>query len=159
MNHEKHSLYQRIRNVKQSLENAEKSFLDDKGMRGELDLMLAEAELKNLRQKQTFPWNWNRNSLAFCVAVLLLVSGLGGWFFAKEDLQKAEAVQNKNAAEVQIENHPIVSVPKNNNSDVSQQNRKTISTTDNQERSRVQLSKNDMQRLVRSARKELSSGK
>ena len=40
------SVYQRIRSVKSSLDNAEQSFLDNNGMRGELDLMLAEAELK-----------------------------------------------------------------------------------------------------------------
>ena len=53
MDVEKKSLFQRIRSAKQSLENAEKSFQDDRGMRGELDLMLAEAELKNLRNKQS----------------------------------------------------------------------------------------------------------
>ena len=39
------SLFRRIRNVKSSLDNAEQSFLDNKDIRGELDLMLAEAEL------------------------------------------------------------------------------------------------------------------
>ena len=46
------SVCQRIRRVKNSLENAEQSFLDNKDMRGELDLMLAEAELSNLRKKR-----------------------------------------------------------------------------------------------------------
>ena len=46
------SLFRRIRNVKSSLDNAEQSFLDNKDIRGELDLMLAEAELKNLRKKK-----------------------------------------------------------------------------------------------------------
>lgn len=39
------SICEHIRNVKSSLENAEKSFRENNGMRGELDLMLAEAEI------------------------------------------------------------------------------------------------------------------
>lgn len=44
------SICEHIRNVKSSLENAEKSFRENNGMRGELDLMLAEAEIKHLRK-------------------------------------------------------------------------------------------------------------
>ena len=46
------SICERIRNVKSSLENAEQSFRENNGMRGELDLMLAEAEIKHLREKR-----------------------------------------------------------------------------------------------------------
>ena len=42
------SICEHIRNVKSSLENAEKSFRENNGMRGELDLMLAEAEIKQI---------------------------------------------------------------------------------------------------------------
>ena len=77
------SLFKRIRSAKSSLENAEQSFLDNKSMRGELDLMLAEAELKNLRRKSDVPWSWNRQLLALCGAVLLGIAGFGGWMFAK----------------------------------------------------------------------------
>lgn len=153
MDAEKKSLFQRIRSAKQSLENAEKSFQDDRGMRGELDLMLAEAELKNLRNKQSVPWSWNRHFLAMSVAMLLFVAGLGGWLFAKEDVHRAEALPR-----------PEVMAP--------HQNVKSAATdvvaaeTDGQdigikekEASKLQLSDNDMRRLVRSARSELSSGK
>ena len=74
------SLYQRIRYIKSSLDNAEQSFLDNKSMRGELDLMLAEAEFKNLRRKKDVPWNWNRQLLACCAALMLLLAGFGGWY-------------------------------------------------------------------------------
>ena len=56
--------------------------MDNKDIRGELDLMLAEAELKNLRRKKDRPWSWNRQVLAGCAAVLLAVAGFGGWCFA-----------------------------------------------------------------------------
>ena len=42
--------------------------MDNKDIRGELDLMLAEAELKNLRRKKDRPWSWNRQLLAGCIA-------------------------------------------------------------------------------------------
>ena len=60
------SVFRRIRSVKSSLDNAEQSFLDNKDIRGELDLMLAEAELKNLRKKKDVPWSWNRHLFAAC---------------------------------------------------------------------------------------------
>ena len=42
---QRNAVYSRIRNAKASLDNAEKSFHDNQEVRGELDLMLAEAEL------------------------------------------------------------------------------------------------------------------
>ena len=47
--HNKRSVFQRIHSVKTSLENAEQSFLDNNGVRGELDLMLAEKLLTKNR--------------------------------------------------------------------------------------------------------------
>lgn len=168
MNQEKKSLYQRIRNAKQSLENAEQSFLDDKGVRGELDLMLAEAELKNLRQKQTFPWSWNRQTLAFCVSLLLIISGFGGWYIAKGDVQKVETVStvqpntvpNVTPAEVK---KTEVEEPRSVKDTVIQHNKiKTIDPEPLPKRAdepKVKLSPKDVRKLVRSAKTELSSGK
>ena len=75
------SVCSRIRNAKASLDNAERSFRSNQEVRGELDLMLAEAELDNLRQKRT-GISWTRHTLAACVAVLLLASGCLGWWWA-----------------------------------------------------------------------------
>jgi|GEM_PF-985024 len=76
------SLCQRIRSAKVSLDNAEQSFKAKQEVRGELDLMLAEAELKNLRQKRASKVIWTRQLLAACCAGLILLGGYGGWWWA-----------------------------------------------------------------------------
>jgi hypothetical protein len=75
------SVCSRIRNAKASLDNAERSFRSNQDVRGELDLMLAEAELDNLRQKRQGIF-WTRHTLAACFAVLVLASGCLGWWWA-----------------------------------------------------------------------------
>lgn len=160
MDQEKRSLYQRIRNAKQSLENAEKSFLDNKGLRGELDLMLAEAELKNLRNKQPWNWSWNRHSLALSIAVLLVISGLGGWFFAKENLQKGEIVPPVVEADKSLKADGSVSKTEDASKINEAQKATNIQDTVKEEsQPKVYLSEADKRRLVRSAKTELSSGK
>ena len=75
------SVCSRIRNAKASLDNAERSFRSNQEVRGELDLMLAESELDNLRQKRP-GISWTRHTLAACFAVLVLASGCLGWWWA-----------------------------------------------------------------------------
>ena len=75
------SVCSRIRNARASLDNAERSFRTNQEVRGELDLMLAEAELDNLRQKRP-GISWTRHTLAACFAVLVLASGCLGWWWA-----------------------------------------------------------------------------
>lgn len=75
------SVCSRIRNARASLDNAERSFRSNQEVRGELDLMLAEAELDNLRQKRR-GISWTRHTLAACFAVLVLASGCLGWWWA-----------------------------------------------------------------------------
>ena len=78
----KQSLCSRIRNARASLDNAERSFRSNQDVRGELDLMLAEAELENLRQKRSGWISWTRHTLALCLAVLILAAGGLGWWWA-----------------------------------------------------------------------------
>ncbi len=156
---QKRNLSKRIRNIKSCLENAEQSFLEDRGIRGELDLMLAEAELNNLRRKKDIPWSWNRQVLAVCAAVMLLLSGLGGWYYA----QHANSISSSAAGtdyvkpavpvvrQVTVEEHVVKGTNKtitNEAAEVSEkQNRQLI------------LSDADMRALVKSARTELTSAK
>ena len=78
----KQSLCSRIRNARASLDNAERSFRSNQDVRGELDLMLAEAELENLRQKRSGWISWTRHTLALFLAVLILAAGGLGWWWA-----------------------------------------------------------------------------
>ena len=48
-------IYENIDDVKCSLDNAQRSFRKNNGLRGELDLMLAEASIRYLRENAALP--------------------------------------------------------------------------------------------------------
>ena len=159
------SLFRRIRNVKSSLDNAEQSFLDNKDIRGELDLMLAEAELKNLRKKKDVPWSWNRQLLAGCIAVLLVLAGVGGWCFARDHYKQRSSTTivpaAASAAAVDEAPPQPVTKPQEARSVVRTEQAKDSVTeaAPKQNQSQVSISKSDMRKLVQSARVELSKSK
>ena len=159
------SLFRRIRNVKSSLDNAEQSFLDNKDIRGELDLMLAEAELKNLRKKKDVPWSWNRQLLAGCIAVLLVLAGVGGWYFARDHYKQRSSTTivpaAASAAAVDEAPPQPVTKPQEARSVVRTEQAKDSVTeaAPKQNQSQFSISKSDMRKLVQSARVELSNSK
>ena len=159
------SLFRRIRNVKSSLDNAEQSFLDNKDIRGELDLMLAEAELKNLRKKKDVPWSWNRQLLAGCIAVLLVLAGVGGWYFARDHYKQRSSTTivpaAASAAAVDEAPPQPVTKPQEARSVVITEQAKDSVTeaAPKQNQSQVSISKSDLRKLVQSARVELSNSK
>lgn len=160
------SLFRRIRTVKSSLENAERSFKDNQELRGELDLMLAEAELKNLRRKQDVPWNWNRQLFAGCAALLLVLAGVGGWYFARGHYKqrqsppptKAQALTQAAALKQEASLKAREQAPATNET-INTQATDSSPQPKQEEQSQVKISKADMQRLVRSARVELSNSR
>lgn len=83
----KGSVCSRIRNARASLDNAERSFSSNQAVRGELDLMLAEAELHNLRKQRNGRFSWTRQTLALCSAFLLLTAAGFGWWWASSVYQ------------------------------------------------------------------------
>lgn len=157
------TLFQRIRCIKSSLDSAEQSFLDNKDIRGELDLMLAEAELKNLRRKKDRPWSWNRQLLAGCIAVLLVMAGAGGWYVAKGHYKSRAIAAPPHPIErivVQKEVVPPKPAPVEQPQAVVQE--KTVkqdlpAQAEKASASRVTISKADMHKLVQSARVELNN--
>lgn len=154
------SLYRRIRCIKSSLDKAEQSFMDNKDIRGELDLMLAEAELKNLRRKKDVPWSWNRQVLAGCTAVLLLLAGMGGWYVAKDHYKElsqkeitvpkaaVQAIAEPVAQRVVIAEKPEATIIKDT---------PIPKAGAEADMNRVAISQADMRRLVQSAKVELSN--
>ncbi|MDY4919615.1 MAG: hypothetical protein SO119_00820 [Phascolarctobacterium sp.] len=162
------SLFRRIRSIRSSLDNAEQSFLDNKDIRGELDLMLAEAELKNLRKKKDVPWSWNRHLLAACSALIIVLAGCGGWYFARDHYkQRARAANISTTATVTVQQGDVAQLneaagvePQIKNAQVIKSDVKpTLGDASSKEHSQVTISKADMHKLVQSARVELNSSK
>ena len=159
------SLFRRNSKIKSSLDNAEQSFLDNKDIRGELDLMLAEAELKNLRKKKDVPWSWNRQLLAGCIAVLLVLAGVGGWYFARDHYKQRSSTTivpaPASAAAVDEAPPQPVTKPQEARSVVRTEQAKDSVTeaAPKQNQSQVSISKSDLRKLVQSARVELSNSK
>lgn len=159
------TLFQRIRCIKSSLESAEQSFLDNKDIRGELDLMLAEAELKNLRRKKDRPWSWNRQLLAGCMAVLLVMAGAGGWYIAKDHYKNRPVAAKQQAQQLTVrQEKPLPQAqaasaqPQTEKIIVEKQIKQdTPAQAAKPAESRVNISKADMHKLVQSARVELSN--
>ena len=60
MKHSQRDTVHRVRAVRSWLEKAEASFDEESDIKGELNLMLAEAEMKNLRKHHPVSRNWLR---------------------------------------------------------------------------------------------------
>ncbi len=149
-------IYDNIDDVKCSLDNASRSFRKNNGLRGELDLMLAEASIRYLREKRGLASVWNRQKLAVILAALLALAGYGGWLYAgisqDEAVKIPEAVtvlpqEEKTAAPKEtVAAQPVqqqtehVAADLNINSNTSYQN---------------YLAEEDMQQLVRTGRQVL----
>ena len=175
------SVCSRIRNARASLDSAERNFRSNQEVRGELDLMLAEAELDNLRQKRP-GFSWTRRMLAACVAVLLLASGSLGWWWAsayggnttsaaglqgmpvaaaqKEDItvsEKPAAAPNQSStyAVSAAEEKPV---KKDNSAVVNPVEASGMRQIENKSGG-VRLSANEMRRLIRSGKQELGNAR
>lgn len=149
---EKPSLLKRIRAIKSSLDKAEKSFENDSKMRGELDLMLAEAEMNNLRKKQG--WSWNRQLLAGCVALFVIAASLGGYYYARgrykaRYAKEAQAAIKAAQQDMQQRDKAVELVPEKGKEQVQQKPEQPA------QEEQLQVSKLQLRDLVRSARREL----
>jgi len=163
----KTQITKRIRSARTSLEKAEESFGADKEVRGELDLMLAEAELKNLRQKRRAGPLWTRRFFAAAVAFLVLLGGYGGYMYAahsQEAPQPRSGLARARQSEVKTQTEKLPGLAEKINFDgeskmtqlpAKQQNVKPEdSVTKN--KSELTLSQGEMRELVRTGRQELN---
>lgn len=158
-------IYDNIDDVKCSLDNAQRSFRKNNGLRGELDLMMAEASIRYLREKRGFVSVWNRQKLAAALAVLLVLAGYGGWWYAgvaheeHSGVQAAQtaAVQQKGAGVTPAAAEPQQTViPGRETADNGREPAgSNIQQTQQSRGSTNYLAETDMQQLVRTGRQVL----
>ena len=81
-----------LRSARQWLTKAEEAFDQDHDVRGELDLLLAQAELQHVKEKKAtrrwaFTYPLLRHGLAIVAAVFVAAAGLGGayWFLHEQE--------------------------------------------------------------------------
>ena len=162
---QRNAVYSRIRNAKASLDNAEKSFHDNQEVRGELDLMLAEAELQNLRQKRPAWVAWTRRSFAALSALVIVAAGGIGWWWASArsirqngvaGVQATQAVTT--AAPAAEQKAPEQAVPRQAGQPA--EGARTVKPDPvPQSGNRVRLSSSEMRQLIRSGKQELGNGR
>ncbi len=168
----KHHIARNLESAKVWIDQAEQSFDKDSDVRGELSLLLAQAELQRVREvNHSRQWRWKypllRHSLAL---VLAIVAVAGGWYW-----WEGQTVQNQkvNTADQAISPSPqplpVVHVKENppvltNAVDVAPA--KTTSTPIPAEPSQpeanlpnrdseVRLAPDEMQKLIRAAGRSL----
>ena len=81
----------RIQAVKQWLNQAEEHFGGNSPVRGEMDLLLAEAELRSTRETLRsghgwLQWTWIRQGVAFLLAAMIVATSFGvAWWWWQEN--------------------------------------------------------------------------
>ena len=182
----KRNTMRHLRSARQWLVKAEQSFEKDLEVRGELDLLLAKAELQHVQEiKQANCWRYRypllRHGLAFGLAVFIAAAGVGGAaYWTMQEREKAVpiplAAQEKLPMPVKAELASSVHSPQlgisrtaSSESATLPQTQTTISTASavpplkEKEGSvrvspparEVNISQDEMQRLVREAGKSL----
>ena len=90
MNESTRKVKGRIQAVRQWLNQAEEHFGRNASARAEIDLLLAEAELRSTREtlRTSHRWltmNWVHQGIAFSLATVLAAAGMGGaWWWWRE---------------------------------------------------------------------------
>lgn len=115
----KRNTTRRLRSARQWLIKAEQSFEKDREVRGELDLLLAKAELQHVQEtKQATSWRYRypllRHGLAFGLAVFIAAAGVGSAaYWTMQERERAVpiplAAQEKLPVAVKAEAAPVLS--------------------------------------------------
>ena len=140
-------IYENIDDVKCSLDNAQRSFRKNNGLRGELDLMLAEASIRYLREKRGFASVWNRQKLAAALAVLLVLAGYGE--------EKPQVVQSAVVQQAEPQMQQTGKADKTRQEDAVKAAEPAESNIKNNTNYKNYLAETDMQQLVRTGRQVL----
>lgn len=91
MKEKRNLLCNRIRSAKSWLNRAENNFANQNDVQGEINLLLAQAELQHLKENKPSFFQKNRHFIALFTAVLI---AFGGWSFLHK--KPAEPVKNDN---------------------------------------------------------------
>lgn len=79
-------LVRRVETARRWLEQAEHSFHDETPLKGELNLLLAQAEMQKLREDRGMSRQWQHWQRALAlVTALVMVSGFGWWWQRDDD--------------------------------------------------------------------------
>lgn len=160
-----------IEQVRQSLYTAKESFASNKGVRGELDLMLAEAEMQHLRETKGWRSYINRQTMICALALIVVLTGFTGWYWAKSSEpilnNSTNEIMNNTGAIATVNEKPKVIVI---NNDVSENTKKVNATAKNTlpveietvepqrvavSKAKVLISDSELYSLVRTARNKL----
>ncbi len=112
MNESARKVKGRIQAVKQWLNQAEDHFGRDASARGEIDLLLAEAELRSTRETlrpghRGLTMNWVHQEIALSLAAFLAVAGLGGAWWWWRDARTATMPAMVVVAEASLPSAPV----------------------------------------------------
>ncbi|MHC1759707.1 MAG: hypothetical protein AB9917_09370 [Negativicutes bacterium] len=163
----------RIQAVRQWLNQAEEHFGRNSPVRGEMDLLLAEAELRSTREtlQKGHSWlklGWLRQGVAFLLAVAIATVSMGGvWWWLQEPQPPpvaapfVAAVAATNAPEPLVPVRPISTAPAPmpaatvESSAESMNPGKEVKNADKPINREVAVSQDEMKRLIQAAGQSL----
>ena len=175
MSGSKHHIARNLESAKVWIDQAEQSFQKDSDVRGELNLLLAQAELQRVREvNSSRRWRWKfpllRHGLAL---VLAMVAVAGGWYWWEGQTVQPQKVPVADQAAMPTP-QPLPAVPSKEISPVPVQvvatdrmeqketTTKSIAAEPSQSEanvpnrdSEVRLAPDEMQKLIRAAGKSL----
>lgn len=74
-------LFRRVKAARMWLEKAEQSYGNESSLKGELNLMLALAEMQKLKERRGTERNRFKQHAAALLAAVFLVAGAGAWYW------------------------------------------------------------------------------
>lgn len=78
-------LVRRVETARRWLEQAEHSFHDETPLKGELNLLLAQAEMQKLREDRGMSRQWQHWQRALALVTALVMVSSFGWWWQKDD--------------------------------------------------------------------------
>lgn len=109
MSERKLELKRKIHNVKEWLDSADSSFEHDQELKGQLNLMLAQAEMQTLKKTNGKWYRRYRKHIVIGILILVLTSGIVYNLFTKE--QKVDTIIRSNFQTLDVKTKTTVPQP------------------------------------------------